>query len=126
QLILPEAARQVRPAHEDEEAEVRIEPISRQDEENGGERVEEERAEVERELLPGHGEDDHEPRSPSPTRPRKISSRPTASGRSSRTVQPCRRTTSPAARASAARSSPSSTKPPAVGSTASTPGTAPS
>src|SRR5206468_459798 len=88
--------------------------------------VEEERAEVERELLASDGDDDHEDRPPLPTRPRKISSRPGASWRSSSTVQPRCLTASPAARASSASLAPSTTKPSAARSTARTPGAAPS
>src|SRR5207253_727328 len=97
-LILPEAAREIGPAHQDEEAEVRVEAVPGEDEEDGGEHVEQERAEVERELLARDGEDGHEARGPSPTRSRKTSSRPGASWRSSRTVQPRRLTASPTAR----------------------------
>src|SRR5438552_10496887 len=126
QLILPEAARHVRAAHQDEEAEVGVETIPGQDEEDGGERVEEERAEVERELLASDGDDRHAECGPSRTRPRKTSSRPGVSWRSSSTVQPRCLTASPTARASSASLAPSTTKPSAAGSTVSTPGTAPS
>src|SRR5262249_23228396 len=124
ELVLPEAALQIHAPHEDVEANVGVEVVPRQHQEDRRQPIEEEGGEVERELLPGDREHDHHGRGrPPPTKRRNISSSASASWRSSTIGQPWRCIASPAARAMSPAAA-STTSPAGPSATLSTPGSA--
>src|SRR5262249_6333202 len=123
ELVLPETQHEVHAAEADEVVEVRVEEPPGQDEEHRRQRVEQQRREVERQLLSRDGEDAHDAFSRR-TSCRKMSSRSSVSLRSSRTSQPPRAMRSPASRGRSTSPPASSTNAPFVCSTSVTSGNA--
>src|SRR5262249_12895568 len=104
ELVLPEPQHEVHAAEADVEVEVGVEEPTGKDEEDAGERVEEERGEVQHQLLAGDREHRQDacsrPRASSRTRSRKMSSRrlrprraPSSAGVPSPTMRPRAMTT---------------------------------
>src|SRR5262249_48929721 len=100
ELVLPQAEHEVHAAEAHVEVEVGVEEPAGEDQEDAGQRVEQERREVEHELLAGDREQAHETRSWWRTSSRKLSSRrvvpsrsPSSAGVPSATMRPLAITT---------------------------------